>query len=50
MLEEIKDSPGKTLKEVRIEIQEKIYREVVEEKYKTWLRALRERSYVKVIE
>lgn len=50
MLEEIKDSPGKTLKEVRIEIQEKIYREVVEEKYKTWLQALRERSYVKVIE
>lgn len=49
MLEKIKGSPGKTLKEARIEIQERIYREVVEEKYKAWLKALRERSYVKVI-
>ncbi len=50
MLEGIKDSPGKTLKEVRIEIQEKIYHEVVEDKYKAWLNALRKRSYVEVIE
>ncbi len=50
MVEEIKGSPGKTLKEARIKIQERIYREVVEEKYKAWLKALRERSYVKVIQ
>ncbi|UCD86905.1 MAG: peptidylprolyl isomerase [Desulfobacterales bacterium] len=49
MLEEIKGTPGKNLKEVSIEIHERLYRELVEEKYKAWLKALRERSYVKVI-
>ncbi len=49
MLEEIKEAPGKTLKEVSIEIHERLYGEFVEEKYKAWLKALRERSYVKVI-
>ncbi|MBW1740055.1 MAG: SurA N-terminal domain-containing protein [Deltaproteobacteria bacterium] len=50
MLEEIKKIPGKTLKEARIEIHERLYRELVEEKYKAWLNALRDRSYVKIIQ
>lgn len=50
MLQEIKKIPGKTLKEARIEIQERLYRELVEEKYKAWLKALRDRSYVKIIQ
>lgn len=50
MLQEIENSHGKTLKEARIQIQEKLFREVVEEKYKAWLTALRERSYIKIIQ
>jgi peptidyl-prolyl cis-trans isomerase SurA len=50
MLQEIKEIPGKTLKEVRIEVQERLYRELVEEKYKAWLKALRDRCYVKIIQ
>lgn len=50
MLQEIKKIPGKTLEEARIGIQERIYRESVGEKYKAWLKLLRERSYVKIIQ
>ena len=50
MLEEIRKTAGKTLKEVRIEIHERLYRDLVEEKYKAWLAALRDRSYVKIIQ
>ncbi len=50
MLEELATSPGKSLKEARIEIQETLYQEIVEEKYKAWLAALRGRSYVKIIQ
>ena len=49
MVQEIKEMPGKTLKEVSTEIHEKLYRDIVEEKYKAWLKELRERSYVKII-
>ncbi|NVM20964.1 MAG: peptidylprolyl isomerase [Desulfobacterales bacterium] len=49
MVQEIKHLPGKTLKEARIEIQERLYRELVEEKYSAWLKGLRERAYVKII-
>ena len=50
MLEEIKESAGKTLKEARMEIQERIYRGMVEERYDTWLKDLREDSYIHVIQ
>jgi len=50
MLQEIKKIPGKTLEEARIEIQERLYRELVGEKYNAWLKRLRERSYVKIIQ
>ena len=49
MLEGIKEMPPKTLKEVSIEIHERLFREFVEEKYKAWLKGLRDRSYVKVV-
>jgi peptidyl-prolyl cis-trans isomerase SurA len=50
MLQEIKHTPGKTLKEARIEIQERLYQEVVNQKIKDWLMALRERSYIRIIQ
>ena len=49
MLEGIKEMPPKTLKEVSIEIHERLFREFVEEKYEAWLKGLRDRSYVKVV-
>lgn len=50
MLEEIKEEPGRTLEDARAEIQEKLYRDLVEEKYKAWVKKLRDRSYVKIIQ
>jgi len=50
MLQEIKKIPGKTLEEARTEIQERLYQESVGERYDTWLKRLRERSYIKIIQ
>lgn len=49
MLQEIEKKPGKSLKEASIEIHDKLYQRFVDEKYKDWIKALRDRSYVKVI-
>ena len=50
MLEEIKEEPDRTLEDAKAEIQEKLYRDLVEEKYKAWVKKLRDRSYVKIIQ
>lgn len=42
-------SPGKSLEEASPEIQEKLYYEIVNKKYQTWLTELRKRSYIKII-
>jgi peptidyl-prolyl cis-trans isomerase SurA len=49
MLQEIRREPGKSLKEASIEIHDKLYQKFVDEKYKDWLKALRDRSYVKIV-
>ncbi len=49
MLEEIRSASGRALKEARLEIQERMFRGMAEEKYKEWLEALRERSFIKVV-
>ena len=48
-VEQIRSASGKTLDEARTEIQQQLYREEVDRKYKAWLKTLRERSYIKVI-
>lgn len=50
MLEEIENSQGKSYQEARIEIQDKLHNELVDEKFKVWFKALRERSYIKIIQ
>jgi peptidyl-prolyl cis-trans isomerase SurA len=50
MVDSVEVSSGKTLEEAKAEIQERMFREKVEKKYKAWLEALRERSYIKVIQ
>lgn len=48
MVQDIEKKPGKSMEEATPEIQEKLYQRVVEEQYEAWLKALRERSYVKI--
>jgi peptidyl-prolyl cis-trans isomerase SurA len=48
VLQEIKEIPGKTLKEAGIEIHEKLYKEFEEAKYKEWVKELRDRAYIKI--
>ncbi|MBW2108746.1 MAG: peptidylprolyl isomerase, partial [Deltaproteobacteria bacterium] len=49
MLDEVRSLPGKTLDQARIEIQERLYRDRVEKKYRAWLDTLRKRSYIKIV-
>jgi peptidyl-prolyl cis-trans isomerase SurA len=46
---EIANSEGKSLEEASAEIENKLYNEVVDEKYQSWLQSLRERSYIRII-
>ena len=49
-LENIIESPGKPLEEVAEEIREKLYNEIVDKKFHSWLGTLRERSHIKIIQ
>jgi len=48
-VETIEEVGGKTLEEAKPEIQQKLYDEVVDEKFESWLQVLRERSHIKII-
>lgn len=50
MLEKIKREQGKSLEEAKLHIQDRLYNELVEQKYKAWLEELRERSYIRIID
>jgi peptidyl-prolyl cis-trans isomerase SurA len=50
LVDEIVNSGGTTLDEARPEIQEKLYAEDVDVKYRNWLKALRESAHVKILE
>ena len=48
-IEEIVEKPGKPIEEVSGEIEEILYKEVVDEKFKIWVEGLREKSHIKII-
>ncbi len=48
-VEKVENVGGKTLEEARPEIQKKLYDEVVDKNYDTWLQVLREKSHIKII-
>ena len=48
MVQDVEKKPGKSMEEATAEIQEKLYQKVVEEEYEAWLKAIRDRSYVKI--
>lgn len=50
MVQAIEEGAGKTLDDVRIEIQEQLHRKLVREKYETWVKKLRDRSYVRIMQ
>lgn len=49
-VQEIRDSPARPLAEVEAEIQEQLFREIVEDKFQSWLTDLRKRSHIKITE
>lgn len=49
-LEEIIRAGGKTLEEVTPEIQEKLFAQIVDERFKEWLKDLRQRAHLKILD
>jgi peptidyl-prolyl cis-trans isomerase SurA len=49
-LEESKTTGGKTLEEARGEIQDKLYAEIVDQKFKNWLKDLHQKAHIQIIE
>lgn len=45
----IEEVGGRTIEEAAPEIQQKLYNEVVDQKYESWLQLLRARSHIKII-
>ncbi len=48
-IEKIIGSAGKSLEEATPEIQEKLYAEVVDEKFRSWLQELRQQSHIEIL-
>jgi len=48
-IQDIIKAKGKSLEEVSAEIQEKISKEIMNDKFKTWIMGLREHSHIKII-
>ena len=48
-VQEIQESPGKTLEESTSEISQKLYKDTVNMKYASWLKDLKSRSHIKII-
>lgn len=49
-VEDILQTGGKTLEAATPEIRDKLYAEVVDQKFKTWLEDLRKRSHIQILE
>ena len=49
-VQKILSIPGKTIEEATQEIEEKLYREIVDTKFQAWLEDLRKQSHIKIIE
>lgn len=49
-IEDVINAGGRTLAEAKQEIQEKLYAEDVDRKYKAWLKRMRERAHVQILE
>jgi peptidyl-prolyl cis-trans isomerase SurA len=50
IIDDIEATPGKSLEKATPEIQEKLYQEVINKKFQSWLGDLRKRSHIKFIQ
>lgn len=48
-VDKIAESGGKSLEDVKTDIQSKLYDQIVDKKYNSWLQALRDRSHIKIV-
>ena len=48
-VEEISNTSGKSFEDVSEEIGNKLYDDIVERRFQSWLKDLRNRSYIKII-
>jgi hypothetical protein len=48
-LQEIVAAKGKPIEDVKPEIEEKLYKEIVEQKFRTWLEDLRQKAHIRII-
>ncbi len=48
-ISELIDSPGRLLEEVTAEIEEKLFREIVDKKFRSWLDDLHKKAHIKII-
>lgn len=49
-IEELVDTGGKTLEEATPEIQDKLYSELVDQKFKAWFKDLRQKAHIQIVE
>ena len=48
-VQDVIHAQGKTLEEATPEVEQKLFKEVVDEKFQTWLEELRKRSHIKIV-
>jgi peptidyl-prolyl cis-trans isomerase SurA len=48
-VEELYTAPGRSLAEASAEIEDKLYKQIVDEKFDTWLKHLRSQAHIKII-
>ncbi len=49
-VEELVRATNKTLAEATPEIQEKLFAEIIEQKFQSWLKQLRDKAHIKILE
>jgi peptidyl-prolyl cis-trans isomerase SurA len=49
LVEEIVDTAGKTQAQAAAEIEDKLFNQIVDQKYQSWLQDLRDRAHIKII-
>jgi peptidyl-prolyl cis-trans isomerase SurA len=48
-VEDVSETAGKSLAEAYSEIEDKLFNQIIDQKYQSWLQTLRDRSHVKII-
>ena len=49
LVEEVVDTAGKTQDQAAAEIEDKLFNQIVDQKYQSWLQDLRDRAHIKII-